>query len=93
VSTEATQALVRRYFEEVGRGNAAIVDELFTDDFVDHVASGPAGNRQTHRELVAAFLAAFPDLQATIEDRIAENWVIFDALGLMQQLRALPASD
>lgn len=138
MSLEENKALVRRYFTEVGHGNIAVVDELFAEDFADHLAGAPPGTRQSHRGLVSMFLAAFPDLHAEIEDqlaeddrvvtrliwrgthrgefqgipatgravtiptiridrmvgdRIAENWVVFDTLGLLQQLGAIPGPE
>ena len=43
MSTEETRALVHRYYEEiVNGGNSALVDELFSPDYVNHVPGSPS---------------------------------------------------
>ena len=74
--SEKNKALVRRGIDEVWNGgNRTAVDELVSADFVVH-ASRP-GNEIHGREGVAAYFAslrtAFPDLQFTVEDSIAED--------------------
>ena len=36
MSTEDNKALVRRYVEELDKGNVAVIDELLSPNFVDH---------------------------------------------------------
>ena len=136
--SEENKALVRRFYEEVmNRGNMAVVDELSAPNIVDHnpmpgQAAGPEGFKQ----FVGMFRSAFPDLNVTADDVIAEGdkvvarttmrgthrgefmgiaptnkqvtvsgmdmvriangkavevWHIDDALGMMQQLGAIPS--
>jgi hypothetical protein len=133
MSDEKNRAVARRFIEEVlGRGNYAILPELTTESYLDH--SLPSG--VTPVQSIAAFRAGFPDLEATVEDviaegdktvvrwvvtgtnsaeffgmpptgrsvrmsglsmyrfeggRMAEGWVEYNQLGLMQQLGAIPA--
>jgi steroid delta-isomerase-like uncharacterized protein len=69
------KALVRRYVEEVlNKKNLALIDELFASNFIDHDSSmpearGPAGVKG----LAAMAHAAFPDLQFTVKDMVAEG--------------------
>jgi predicted ester cyclase len=68
---EENEALVRRYYEEAYNGRTPeIVDELLADDFVRHNVAVPQGNQPSNADDVArveSWLAAFSDLQVTIE--------------------------
>jgi steroid delta-isomerase-like uncharacterized protein len=73
MTPEELKALVRRYIEAVwNQHDPAVIDELIADDFRQHAAGVPQG-----RDGVKAFFAmlhsAFPDVQNTIEDMIAEG--------------------
>ena len=35
-STDENKALVRRFYEEIDKGNIGIVDELVAEDYLDH---------------------------------------------------------
>lgn len=66
--------VVQRAIEEVyNEGRLDVVDELVSRDFVVHVSSedfhGPAALKQ----YVATLREAFPDLQLTIDDQIADG--------------------
>ncbi len=75
MSLEANKALVRRLIEEdLNRGDPAVADEIVAEDFVDH--TNPPGlqhGRESHKQVVALFHAAFPDVTWTIEDMLAEG--------------------
>ena len=73
MSTEANEALVRQYVQEVEIAkNLAALDELTSDDFVDHsVPPGLPPGRDGTKQLLTMYFAAFPNLQATIDDVIA----------------------
>jgi predicted ester cyclase len=65
---EANIATFRRAIEEGwSRGNAAVINELFAPDFVEHQA-GIAPGRDGVLGASAALHAAFPDLRLTFED-------------------------
>ncbi len=72
------KTLVRRYIEEVlNKGNAALTDELIAPGFIGHDPTGADihgsdGVRQ-HNAMVRN---AFPDLQYTVEEVIAENDIV-----------------
>ena len=139
MSAEQNKAVARRMVEELFNhdGNLAAADELFSSEYVGHVA----GLEDLHgAEAVKHFAAterqAIPDLKNTIEDQVAEgdkvvtryrtqgthtgereafgppthnriditgmlidrvaggkiaqSWIVYDALGMMQQLGFIP---
>jgi steroid delta-isomerase-like uncharacterized protein len=74
--SEQNKTLERRLIEEVwNRGNFAVVDELVASDYVGH-SSTPADEtrgREAYKQFYAGLRRAFPDLQVTIEDQVAEG--------------------
>ena len=138
MSAEENKAIVRREAEEIfSQGNLDAADEIYAPDFVGHEPTTPEGIRglEGARQFAAVYREAFPDLQLTVEDqlaegdkvatrftargthqgelegiaptgnqveikgiyisriaegKIAEDWTNFDALGLMQQIGAIP---
>ncbi len=76
MSIEENKAIVRRWMEEVwNEGKLEALDELIGPDYVLHGAADPDLPRgpEGAKQLTAAFRTAFPDLQGTIEDLIAEG--------------------
>lgn len=73
--TNAVVATVIRWFEEVwNERRDATIDELLAETSVCHAESGPiVGPGQFRMAMYIPFLAAFPDLQVTVEDAIAEG--------------------
>ena len=72
--SEENKAAFRRIAEAFSTGDLSTFDELISPQFVEHnpapgQGSGPEGMKQ----LAAMFRIAFPDLQLTIEDLIAEG--------------------
>ena len=72
--SEDNIAVVRRLFEEVwGNRNLDAMDELMSDDFVDHDPIIGEGNRDSAKQAAAGYLEAFPDLKLEIVDIIASG--------------------
>ena len=72
---EANKAIARRVYEEIwNQGNLELADELYAADYVRHdpVSPGIQGS-EGFKQLVAAYRAAFSDLQFTVEDQVAEG--------------------
>jgi steroid delta-isomerase-like uncharacterized protein len=71
-TAERNKALHQRYIDEMNRGNAAFVDEYLASTAIYH---GPMGDLSKDQfiEFHNAMLTAFPDVQLTIEDQIAEG--------------------
>jgi steroid delta-isomerase-like uncharacterized protein len=73
MSIEENKANVRRGFEAVNQKNLAVFDELLTPDVVVHSASTTTQGLEAYKQSLSMYLTAFPDLQFTIEDMIAEG--------------------
>ena len=74
--SEQNKRVVRRLMEEaVGGGDLALVDDLVAANFVGH-ASSPGMEEhgiQAYKHFITALRQAFPDLQITVEDQVAEG--------------------
>jgi predicted ester cyclase len=75
MSTEDNKALMRRFYEEVfNKKNLAAIDDFIDPNIVDHAAiPGMAGGLEGTKQAIGMYLMAFPDLQLTVEDQIAEG--------------------
>lgn len=74
MSTQQNIALAERFIEEVWRqGNLAAIDELFAEHYVDHGFGPQPVGRDALKGFVAAFRAAFPDMQYDLHQIIAEG--------------------
>ena len=75
MSEADNKTIAERFNEDVwGRGDEAVLEELLDPDFVDHSAPpGLSPDREGHKQLLAMFRSAFPDLHVTTEDIIAEG--------------------
>ena len=74
---EENKALARRFMEEVyNKGNVDLIDEVVASNWVDHDPSSPPGmssDVEGAKRFVEMYRNAFPDLQITVEDMIAEG--------------------
>jgi predicted ester cyclase len=69
--SEENKAIARRFLDETQNNkNLAIVDELIAPNFVGHTA-GVRGI-EALKEAIRTNLAAFPELQVTIEDQMSD---------------------
>jgi len=74
VSVEENKIVIRRLFEEgLNQGNLAVVDELFTSDFIDHSTPSQIPGPQGVKDYFSMVHAGFPDVHVTIDDLIAEG--------------------
>jgi steroid delta-isomerase-like uncharacterized protein len=73
--SETNKALVLRLIDEAQcKGNLDVVDELLSDDFVDHTPlPGVPPTRAGIRMLFGYLRSAFPDLQVHVQEQIAEG--------------------
>ncbi len=74
--SEQNKAIVRRLFEELwNKGNLSVADQLFSLNYAHHDPSTPDFGRgpESERKRATLYRTAFPDLQLTIEDIIAEG--------------------
>ena len=73
MSTEQNKAVVRRFIEEIlTNQNAALVNELFAPDYVNHLVPG---GREGFKQFFTMMRSAFPDLKFhySVEHLVAEG--------------------
>jgi len=74
MSVEKNKALVRRLVEALNTRSWGVLDEVMAPDYVDHYAlPSQKPGREGYEEAFISATNAFPDLQFTIEDMIAEG--------------------
>jgi steroid delta-isomerase-like uncharacterized protein len=76
MTSEEMKATVRRYYDELwSKGNVALIDELFTEDYVNIDPVNPGGQlegREALRGLVTTYRTAFPDLAMPIIEQYCD---------------------
>lgn len=77
MSTESNKAVARRFLEEVfGQGKMSVADEIVAPDHVDrgpNVLPGRQPGPEGSKMVVTLYRNAFPDIQFTIDEQIAEG--------------------
>jgi steroid delta-isomerase-like uncharacterized protein len=74
--SEENKAIVRRQEEEIfTQGNLDAADEIYARNYVGHDPTNPEDIRglEAAKQAAADYREAFPDLQVTIEDLVAEG--------------------
>jgi steroid delta-isomerase-like uncharacterized protein len=73
--SEENKAIVRRLLEQVWNEHRVdLVEEFFAEDVVQHIVGmPPVSGLEGAKEMTAMGLNAFPDIQLTIDDEIAEG--------------------
>jgi steroid delta-isomerase-like uncharacterized protein len=80
MSRENIAASQRVLEEAFNQGNLDVIDELCTDDFVDHDPLMGNADREALKQRIAAYRESFPDIEITIEeifaagDRVITRW-------------------
>jgi len=76
--SEANKALARRFYEEINKGNLAIIDELVADNLVEHEEiPGVEPTKAGVRQWMTLVRVAFPDFRMVQEDMVAEGDKVF----------------
>ena len=98
MSAKENKAILQRFLDEAyNKGNLGVGDEPLTANCVFHTAEADIEGIEGWKKFATGFLTAFPDdLDVTIEDIVAEGkieevWTLNDALGIMQQVGAIPS--
>jgi steroid delta-isomerase-like uncharacterized protein len=77
MSAQENKATARRFMEEsFGGGKPELVDELLDADFVrydPYIEAGEVRGVQTVKDNIVWFRNAFPDLNCTVEEQVAED--------------------
>ena len=69
---EQNKALIRRFYAEVVNGRKdELIDEMIAEDFDDHAARDKG--REHFKTLYHVMIRIFPDIQASLQDLIAEG--------------------
>jgi steroid delta-isomerase-like uncharacterized protein len=72
MSIEQTKALMYRFVEIVASGDADALDAIVADDFIEHSPDSPSGPTGL-KQFVRMIHNGFSDVEATVEDVIAEE--------------------
>ena len=74
---EENKDLARRFMDEVyNKGNLEFIDEVVASNYVVHDPNSPegvSGGVEGAKQFVGMYRSAFPDIQMTVEDLIAEG--------------------
>lgn len=77
MTTAQNERIVREHFEEIwDRGNLEVVDQNVSPDLISHDPRGPEPGLEAFKGYVNAMRSAFPDLQVTLGDMVAEGDVV-----------------
>lgn len=72
MTTDDNKALVQRFYEEViNQKNLAALDQFVAPNAVNHTV--PTGLPQGQSQFLGMHLGAFPDVNVTVEDLLAEG--------------------
>ena len=71
MTLEDHKMIVRRFFEEAwNRQNLNVVDEIFAPTVI---VNGQSVTREALKQALAGRRVAFPDIQVTVDDQVAEG--------------------
>ena len=74
MSIEANKAIIRTLYEKAfNEGQLAVVDELFSSQFIDHSTPEQETGSAGVKAYVEQVRRGFPDIHITIEDMVAEH--------------------
>ena len=76
--SDSNKTLTRQFYDRFNAGDLTIVDDLVSDDFVEHeVFPGLEPNKTGLRQLFESFKAAFAGGKFEVDDLIAEGDKVF----------------
>ena len=74
MSTEQNKTIIRHWFAElINKNNLALADELVDTNYVNHFLPPDQTGPEAEKHIMTLFFSAFPDLQGTVEDLLAEG--------------------
>jgi steroid delta-isomerase-like uncharacterized protein len=71
--SEDNKALARRSWEIVNQRNPDLIEEVYPPDFVWHEPDQDIRGYEQAKQFVSTFFEAFPNINITVEDVIAEG--------------------
>jgi steroid delta-isomerase-like uncharacterized protein len=73
MSAEENKDLARRSWESLSERNPDLIEEFYPPDLVWHAPDQDIRGYEEARQFVSTFFDAFPDINITLEDVIAEG--------------------
>ena len=73
MSAEESKDLARRSWESLSERNPDLIEEFYPPDLVWHAPNQDIRGYEEARQFVSTFFDAFPDINITLEDVIAEG--------------------
>ena len=75
MSADQNKTIYRQFIQEVfNKGRLDLIDKLLSESYVYHDAPpGTPNGREGIKQIVPMFRKAFPDLEITIDDQVAEG--------------------
>ena len=73
MSAEENKDLARRSWESLSERNPDLIEEFYPPDLVWHEPDQDIRGYEQARQFVSTFFDAFPDINITVEDAIAEG--------------------
>jgi len=71
------KALVKHFYAEVSAGNLDVIDDVLTEDFIEHEDfPGIEPNRAGVKQFFSLFRSSFPDLRLDPHEMVAEDDLI-----------------
>jgi steroid delta-isomerase-like uncharacterized protein len=68
------KSIVRKFYDILSTGDLDAADKIVAADYVNHNAiPGQAQGLEGFKQAIASLRTAFPDLEVTIEDQVAEG--------------------
>jgi steroid delta-isomerase-like uncharacterized protein len=72
--SEQNKTLARRWFEDLfSQGDLNAANEILSADFLDHLTHEDERGLEELKYYVTVYRSAFPDIQDTVEDIVAEG--------------------
>ena len=76
--SDTNKAIVGRLYEQLNTGDLSVVDELISDDFIEHEElPGLEPTKEGVRKLFEMFHGAFRDAKFEVDDLVGEGVKMF----------------
>ena len=70
---EENKDLIRRFWNELSKGNIEVIDELCAENFTRYSADGQEMDKEGYKNLCSQILTDTPDVHFTLDDIVAEG--------------------
>lgn len=73
MSIDDNKAMIRRGFEAMSNHDLSVFESLIAPTYVNHDMPAPEPGPEGFKQVVGAFLSAFPDMRVTVESQLGEG--------------------